>query len=55
MAGVLFLVGTRDLSISQWIVGALGGPLCAFVVLFATGEVSVKELRSLGRLCHATE
>ncbi|HLB18956.1 MAG TPA: oligosaccharide flippase family protein [Gaiellaceae bacterium] len=55
MAGVLFLVGTRDLSIGEWIAGALVGSLCAFVVLFATGEVSVKDLRSLARLRHAAE
>ena len=55
MALVLFLVGTRDLSIGQWITGALGGSLCAFAVLLATGEVSLKELRSLARLGHATK
>jgi O-antigen/teichoic acid export membrane protein len=54
MAILLFVVGTRDLSIGQWLAGALGGLLCGFAVLLATREVSLNELRSLGRFVTQT-
>jgi O-antigen/teichoic acid export membrane protein len=45
MAGVLFVVGTSDLSAVQWLVGAVAGTAAFAAVLAATGEVGVAEIR----------
>jgi O-antigen/teichoic acid export membrane protein len=46
MAAVLLAVGTRELSASEWIFGALGATTAFCVVLVASREVSRAELRA---------
>jgi len=47
MALVLLACGTHDLSIVEWIVGAVGGLAAFFAVLLLTRQVTVAELRDL--------
>lgn len=49
MAGLLYALGTEGLSISAWLIGAVGGTLVYVAVLLATREVTIAELRSLRR------
>lgn len=45
MAAVLLLIGTKELSVLDWAVGAVGGGLALTCMLVATRELSVKGLR----------
>lgn len=45
MAGVLAAVGTSNLSLLDWTVGGAGGLLAFLVVLLATRELTIQELR----------
>lgn len=49
MAGILFALGTDDLSVSDWAIGAIGGTIAYLGVLVASREVTLDELRSLRR------
>ena len=44
MGGVLFFVGTSDLSAVQWLLGTVAGTAAFAAVLAATGEVGVAEI-----------
>ena len=47
LAGVLVLFGTAELSVFEWIGGAIAGALAFLAVLIVTGETSHGELRAL--------
>jgi O-antigen/teichoic acid export membrane protein len=49
MGAVLFAFGTEELAVWEWIAGGLGGLAAFLVVIIATREVSVAELRALPR------
>jgi O-antigen/teichoic acid export membrane protein len=50
MAGVLWAVGTADLSPLQWVVGLVAGGGAYLAVLLATREITPRELRTLALL-----
>jgi len=47
MGAVLFTVGTSSLTLTQWVIGALGGAAAYVVVLLASGEVSRSEISAV--------
>jgi O-antigen/teichoic acid export membrane protein len=47
MAGAMALVGTSDLSWSQWVTGSIAGLIAYVLVLTATGEVSRSDVSGL--------
>lgn len=47
MAAVLLAVGTEDLSLTAWLVGALGGTAAFCAALLASREVSVRDVRAV--------
>jgi hypothetical protein len=49
MAAILTALGTADLSIGTWAVGAVAGPAAFLVVLVLTRELSSGDLRALRR------
>ena len=44
MAGAMALVGTTDLSWSQWVTGSIAGLIAYVLTLTVTGEVSRSEV-----------
>jgi O-antigen/teichoic acid export membrane protein len=48
MAGVLFLAGTSDLSVADWVVGAIGAVAAYLAMLFLLRELTVVEARQAG-------
>jgi O-antigen/teichoic acid export membrane protein len=47
MAAVLFALGTEDLSVLDWLVGAVAGTIVYIAALLLTREVTLGELRAL--------